>query len=44
MDAPTLILDSFVLFGGISIKVKKAFRERLLKFADTVKDMFSAAH
>ena len=44
IDAPTLILEGFMLFGGISIKVKKAFRKRLLKFADTVKDMFSAGH
>jgi len=41
VDAPSLILDGFILFGGISIKLKKPFRERLLRFAETVKAVFN---
>ena len=44
MGAPTLILEGFILFGGIGIKMKKAFRKRLMKFAETVKDIFSSTY
>ena len=37
VNEPTIILDGFVLFGDIRIKLKKTFRERLLQFAETVK-------
>ncbi len=37
VNEPTIILDGFILFSDITIKLKKTFRERLLKFAETVK-------
>ena len=41
IDVPTIILDGFVLFGNVKIKLKKTFRERLLRFAETVRTMFA---
>lgn len=41
VDVPTIILDGFVLFGDVKIKLKKTFRERLLKFAETVRAVFA---
>jgi hypothetical protein len=41
-DVPTIILDGFVLFGDIKIKIKKSFRERLMKFAEAVRAVFAA--
>ncbi len=40
-DVPTIVLDGFVLFGNIKIKSTKTFKERLMKFAETVKAMFA---
>jgi hypothetical protein len=40
-DVPTIVLDGFVLFGNIKIKSTKTFKERLIKFAETVKAMFA---
>jgi hypothetical protein len=42
VDVPTIILDGYVVFGNIRIKLKKTFRERLLNFAETVRAMFAA--
>ncbi len=39
-DVPTIILEGFVLFGDIKIKMKKTFRERLLRFAETLRGVF----
>jgi len=39
-NAPTLLIQGLVLFGGAQIKIKKTAKERLLEFADTVKSMF----
>lgn len=42
-DAPTIIIEGVVLFGGADVKVKvkkKSNKERLLRFADDVKAMF----
>jgi hypothetical protein len=41
VDVPRIVLDGFVLFGNVKIKFKKTFRERLLKFAETVRAMFA---
>ena len=38
-NEPTIILDGFILFSDIKIKLKKTFRERLLQFAETVKNL-----
>jgi hypothetical protein len=41
VDVPSIILDGFVCFGNVWIKLKRTFRERLLKFAETVRAMFA---
>jgi hypothetical protein len=41
-DMPTIILDGFVLLGDIKIRLKKTFREKLLKFAESVRAVFAA--
>ena len=41
VDVPTIVLDGFVLFGNVRIKSKKTFREKLLRFAETVRAMFA---
>ena len=41
IDTPTIILDGLVLFSDIKIKLKKTFRERILRFAETVRAMFA---
>jgi len=43
-DAPTVIVDGIVLFGGIDIRIKKRFKDRLLAFADSIRGMFDPAH
>ena len=40
-DVPTIILDGFVLFGNIKIRLKRTFKERLLNFAENVRTMFA---
>ena len=40
-DAPTIVLQGLVLFGGADIKIKKTAKERWLEFADTVKETFA---
>jgi hypothetical protein len=39
-NAPTLLIQGLVLFGGAEIKIKKTAKERLRQFADTIKGMF----
>ena len=38
-DAPEIAVEGFVMFGGVSIKLKRTFKERLRDFANTVKNM-----
>ena len=38
--APTIVIEGFVMFGGASIRVKKALRDRWLDFAEQVKSAF----
>ena len=40
-DVPIIVLDGLVIFGNVKIKLKKTFRERILRFAETVKAMFA---
>ena len=40
-NAPTIVLQGLVLFGGADIKIKKTAKERWLEFANTVKEMFA---
>lgn len=41
-DAPTLVIEGLVLFGGATVKIKRTLKERWLEFAGTVKEMFSS--
>jgi len=41
-DAPTLIVEGLMLFGGAEIKVKKTFKKRCMEFADTLKGLFGS--
>jgi len=43
-EGPALIIEGFVMFGGASIKVKKTLKERLVEFADSLRQTFRAAH
>lgn len=43
-SAPSIVIEGFMLFGGVSIRVKRTFKERMLDFANTVKSMFKPAH
>ncbi len=40
-NAPTIVLQGLVLFGGADIKIKKTAKERWLEFANTVKEMLA---
>ena len=38
-DAPVIVIEGFIIFGGVSIKLKRTFKERLRDFANSVKSM-----
>jgi len=40
-NVPRLIIEGFVLFSGIDIKIKITFKERLIRFADGLKKLFN---
>jgi hypothetical protein len=40
--APLLVIEGLVLFGGVSIRVRKTPKERLREFADHLRGMFMA--
>lgn len=42
-NAPQLVVEGLVLFGGTDVKIRKTFRERLREFADGLRSMFSPA-
>jgi len=35
--APTIVIEGFMLFGGATIRIKKALRQRWLEFAEQIK-------
>jgi hypothetical protein len=41
---PTVIVEGLVLFGGVSIKIKRTLKERWLLFADQFKEAFGPLH
>lgn len=43
VDAPTLVVEGLMLFGGAEIKVKKTFKKRCMELADTLKGLFGSA-
>ena len=43
-NAPTLIIDGLAICGGAKIRVRRTLKERLLEFANSVKNMFASTH
>jgi hypothetical protein len=39
-DAPRLVIEGFVMFGGLDVKVRKTLRERMVAFADGLRTLF----
>lgn len=40
-NRPTIIIEGFSIFSGVSIKVKRSMKERFVDLADSLKNMFS---
>ena len=40
-NAPTVIIEGFMLFSGFDVKVKKTIKETFVSFADSLKKMFN---
>ncbi|XQW86105.1 LiaF domain-containing protein [Thalassotalea piscium] len=40
-NSPTIIIEGFVMFGGIDIKLKRTIKEKFVAFADNMKNMFN---
>ncbi len=40
-QAPTLVIEGLVLFGGIDIKIKRSVKEKFVAFADNLKNIFN---
>jgi hypothetical protein len=41
VNTPTVIIEGFSIFSGLSIKLKRSVKEKIIKMADTFKRMFS---
>jgi hypothetical protein len=39
-NAPRIIVEGLVLFGGVDVKVRRTLKERMLEFADGLRSMF----
>ena len=39
-SAPTVVVEGLVLFGGVDVRIKRTFKERLLQFADSLRSVF----
>ncbi|TQV76714.1 DUF1707 domain-containing protein [Aliikangiella marina] len=40
-DVPTIIIEGMCLFSGVDVKVRRTFKERVTRFADSIKNMLS---
>jgi len=40
-SVPTIIIEGMCLFSGIDVKVRRSFKERVVRFADSIKKMLS---
>lgn len=40
-NSPTIIIEGFSIFSGVSIKVKRSMKERFVELADSLKNIFS---
>ena len=38
-EAPVVVIEGFIMFGGMSIKLKRTFKERLRDFANSIKSV-----
>ena len=38
-NAPTLVIEGLVLFGGVDIRLKKSFKKRYMEFAESLRGM-----
>jgi hypothetical protein len=41
INRPTIIIEGFSIFSGVSIKVKRSMKERFVELADNLKNLFS---
>jgi hypothetical protein len=41
-NAPTLVIEGIVLFGGVDIKLKKSFKKRYVEFAQSIRGMLGS--
>jgi DUF1707 SHOCT-like domain len=41
--APTIIIEGLLVLGGVKVRLKRRLRERLLAFAQSVREMFGSA-
>jgi hypothetical protein len=41
-NAPTIVIEGVLLFGGVDIKLKKSFKKRYVEFAQSVRGMLDA--
>jgi hypothetical protein len=41
-NAPTVVLEGLILFGGVDIRLKKSFKKRYLEFAQSLRGMLDA--
>jgi len=41
VETPTIIIEGLSIFSGVSIKVKRSMKERLVELADSLKKMFN---
>ncbi len=41
VNTPTIIIEGFSIFSGMSIKLKRSTKEKLIKMADSFKKLFS---
>jgi len=43
-DAPTIVIEGLVVFGGASVKIRKSMKDRWLEFAEQFKSAFASMH
>lgn len=42
-DAPRIVIEGLVMFGGVDVKVKRTLKERMLEFADSLRALVGQA-
>jgi hypothetical protein len=41
-QAPTIIIEGFVLFGEVQVSIKRTIKEKFVAFANELKTMFNS--